>query len=115
MGGELSAGYSEALATSVGALLKRTQGLQFFRDRMFYTCVAYLNGALTEEEYRDELGIGSELAGTLIALEVVSAPSAKDEEMQKVEADFKKVSEMLQFIEQSIKQKEGTTVNTGGT
>jgi hypothetical protein len=114
VGGELAASYGEALATSVGTLLKRSQGLQFFRDRMFYTCVAYLTGALTEVEYKNELGIGSELAGTLIALELMSSPPAKDEEMQVIEADTKKLSEIIQLIKQNG-EKEETSVNTTGS
>jgi hypothetical protein len=47
--------FANALATSVAPLVKRTQGLQFFRDKMFYTCVAYLNGAIVEDEYRQQL------------------------------------------------------------
>lgn len=36
---------------SMGQLYRRSQSIQFLRDGMFYTCLAFLNGALTENEY----------------------------------------------------------------
>jgi hypothetical protein len=35
-------------------LFKRTQGVQFLRDGLFNLCQAYINGALTKQEYAQE-------------------------------------------------------------
>jgi hypothetical protein len=90
-----------ALVTSVAPLVKRTQGLQFFRDKLFYTCVAYLNGALAEDEYRQQLLSSAELASALIALELTSSPQEKTD-LQTVEADLKKSNDMLASLRDQI-------------
>jgi hypothetical protein len=82
-------------------LVKRTQDLQFFRDKMFYTCVAYLNGAIVEDQYRQQLLSSAELASALIALELTSNPQEKPD-LQSVEADLKKSNEMLSSLREEI-------------
>ncbi len=100
---DISAEFGNALATSVAPLVRRNQGLQFFRDKMFYTCVAYLNGALPEDEYRRQLSWSAELASSLIALELISSPPEKSD-AKTVETDLKKSNDMLQSLRSEIAQ-----------
>jgi hypothetical protein len=100
--------FANALATSVAPLVKRTQGLQFFRDKMFYTCVAYLNGAIVEDEYRQQLLSSAELASALIALELTSSPQEKtdlstvDADLQKSIAALASLRDQIDKIKQSL-------------
>ena len=103
IGGTGAVEFGNALATSVAPLVRRSQGLQFFRDKMFYTCVAYLNGALPEDEYRQQLSLSAELASALIAMELISSPPEKSD-VKTVEADLKKSNDMLQGLRSEIEQ-----------
>ena len=44
-------GIANTLATSVKQLFQRSQGVQLYRDGSFMLCNAYLNGALTPEQF----------------------------------------------------------------
>jgi hypothetical protein len=101
-GGQASAQVARALATAVEPLVKRSQGLQFFRDQTFYTCVAFLNGALDEAAYREQLVGTARLAAALIALEVSADPKLSQVDTNKAEADLTKALAMLDTIEKKV-------------
>jgi len=42
---------ASTFSSSVAPLLRRSQGLQFYRDGMYFLCVAYINRVITSEEY----------------------------------------------------------------
>lgn len=44
-------GFAQTLATSVKQLFQRSQGVQLYRDGTFMLCNAYLNGAITQEQF----------------------------------------------------------------
>lgn len=46
-----SAALNSSLSTAVGALLARSQGLQWQRDQMFYLCIEKMNGTISAAEY----------------------------------------------------------------
>lgn len=48
---EAQAAVARTFATSVTPLLRRSPGLQYHRDAMYYLCVAYLNRAITEAQF----------------------------------------------------------------
>jgi hypothetical protein len=68
--GNVSGGLASSFQTAVLPLVRRTQGLQYFRDGNFFACVAYLNGIISEDEYRQRLRDLQQVAGALIAQEV---------------------------------------------
>lgn len=99
-GGELDASFSKSIATEVAALLKRSQGLQFYRDQAFYTCVAYLNGVIDDTSYAAKLGENSNLAAELIGLEILTNKDVSNanlevtgaiDKLQKALEDLKKL------------------------
>jgi len=47
---ELKAQLAKSLATNFQSFLKRSQGLQLYRDAMYHLCQAFLNGAITGAE-----------------------------------------------------------------
>lgn len=48
--------FNKLLQTTIQALVKRSQGLQLYRDGMYNYCQAYLNGAFqNESEYKNKL------------------------------------------------------------
>jgi hypothetical protein len=62
-------------ATAAKQLLYRSQGLQLYRDGMFSLCVAYLNKAISEEEFKHSHKELLTIAGDLIKTEL---PLLKD-------------------------------------
>lgn len=70
-GGEVGVDFGKSIATEISALLKRSQGLQFYRDQAFYTCVAFLNGAIDYDIYKAKLSENAAAATQLIALEII--------------------------------------------
>jgi len=51
---ELKTELARSLVTSAGALTKRSQGLQVFRDGVFALCQARMNGFLTDPEFVEQ-------------------------------------------------------------
>lgn len=98
-GGEIATGFSKEIATEVAALLKRSQGLQFYRDQAFYTCVAYLNGVIDADVYRDRLSANSSSAAQLIALEIFT-----NKDVSNVDAVVKSALDKLKVIQDEIKK-----------
>jgi len=92
---EGAAEVQNAIATAVLPLLTRTQGLQFYRDLAFYNCVAYLNGALGQDEYRRRLTTNADLAADLIALQIVTDGKGGSAEPKATEADLAKAVGLL--------------------
>jgi hypothetical protein len=48
-----SAAFSKALETSAQFLFRRTQGIQLYRDGMYYLCQARMNRFIDDSEYKD--------------------------------------------------------------
>jgi hypothetical protein len=76
-GGQVAGGFSEAVAS----IALRTQTIQLLRDGYFRLCEAYLNGALSQEEYRSIILFIDEFIATVVAIEAIggtvqSAPVA---------------------------------------
>jgi hypothetical protein len=46
--------FNKLLQTTVQALVKRSQGLQLYRDAMYNYCQAYLNRAISETEFNEK-------------------------------------------------------------
>lgn len=78
---KISAEQMSELAEKIAPLIRRTQGLQFYRDGMYYICVAYLNSrylsgeqhsgmALTKSELMAEMGALRQQAYKLMLTEV---------------------------------------------
>lgn len=96
--GETKAGFSTAMAQSVGRIGPRTQTIQLLRDGLYRACEAFMNGIIDEEHYRtmilayDEtmitlLGIdGLTRGGAMPAPHLVSEAKA-DDQQQNPEAD----------------------------
>jgi len=61
---------TQALATSINSLFKRSQGVQFFRDGAFALCTAYLNGWMTDAQYSEAYKSLLTASTGLIALEM---------------------------------------------
>jgi hypothetical protein len=80
-GGEVAAEASKAISTAVAPLVKRSQGLQFFRDQAFYYCVGFLNGVIQNDTYAAHLTDSAQLAAALIALEILN-PGAKAQDQE---------------------------------
>jgi hypothetical protein len=68
--GEVSAGVSQALATTAQFLYKRTQGVQLYRDGMYHLCQARMNRYLNDDEYKEKSKILLEASVTLIEHEI---------------------------------------------
>lgn len=68
--GEISAGVSQALATTAQFLYKRTQGAQLFRDGMYHLCQARMNGYVNNEEYKIKSKDLLEASVKLITVEI---------------------------------------------
>jgi hypothetical protein len=101
-GGKLGVQGAKAVATAVEPLVRRSQGLQFHRDEAFYNCVAYLNGAIGEEEYARNLLANARLAAAIITLEVMRDPELAKAPEGKVEADLTKILATLDAVEKKV-------------
>jgi len=51
----VQAGISKTLSTASGALFRRTQGIQLYRDGAFFLCQAVMNGYIDAAEYQEAL------------------------------------------------------------
>jgi hypothetical protein len=67
---QASAQLATAFATVAKQLFYRSQGLQLYRDGMFSLCTAYLNGAIKEEEFKQNQRELLKVANELIAAEI---------------------------------------------
>ena len=61
---------STRAGTSVAALTRRTQGLQFYRDGVFAYCQARMNGFMSQDEYRVAMQFLRQDAVKLIEAEI---------------------------------------------
>lgn len=68
--GAVKAEIARAIATSVGALTKRTQGLQLYRDGVFALCQSRMNDFMSDEEYGTALRHLRDAAEKLIEIEI---------------------------------------------
>lgn len=80
VGVEGQAGLAAALATSLLPLARRTVGVEFLRDQSFYTCVAFLNGALDETEYAKRIEKVAEIAFVIMVLEIDASSRNTDQD-----------------------------------
>ncbi|MCB9958485.1 MAG: hypothetical protein H6843_07790 [Rhodospirillaceae bacterium] len=90
---EAQGAIARSFATAVMPLLQRSQGLELYRDGMYYLCIAHMNEIIDEEEFEamanDLLGrvvplIAAEIRGEIRALEARAAqppqsPSSVDD------------------------------------
>ena len=67
---QVKAELERQLATSIGALIKRSQGLQFFRDGVFALCQGAMNGFGDEKAIQHEFGELRKTAERLIMKEI---------------------------------------------
>jgi hypothetical protein len=67
--GQGSLTVATTFSSAVAPLLRRSQGLQFYRDGMYYNCVAFLNRAIDEQEFRAHANKLREDAFELIKLD----------------------------------------------
>ena len=67
--GKVDAKVAASLAEAVQTVGRRTQTIQLLRDGLYRACEAYINGALTEKEYRLLLSRIDDFAITLVAID----------------------------------------------
>ncbi|MEM7472770.1 MAG: hypothetical protein AAF340_15575 [Pseudomonadota bacterium] len=70
-----SASVSSSLSTAVGQLTRRSQGLQFMRDQMFYLCIERMNGTITPQQYAQMRHEVVRLSATMVNNEIKNLPS----------------------------------------
>ena len=80
---------TQALATSINSLFKRSQGVQFFRDGAFALCTAYLNGWMTTTDYSKAYESLLTASTGLIALEM---PNQKQHNLEDIQANADKAA-----------------------
>lgn len=101
--GGLGVNYGQALATAVAPLIQRSQGLQFYRDQAFYTCVAYLNGVIDADTYASKLLDNAQLAAQVMFVEIVKGDGPQQAgDLQQVEADLAKALEALKPLQSTL-------------
>jgi len=66
----LKAELAKSLLTSVAALTKRSQGLQFFRDGMFALCQSRMNNFIDNKGYLEQLILLRTVSQTMIMKEL---------------------------------------------
>jgi hypothetical protein len=66
---KVDAQLAASLAEAVQSVGRRTQSIQLLRDGLYRACEAYLNGAITANEYRLLLSRISAFAITLVAVD----------------------------------------------
>jgi hypothetical protein len=67
--GSGSLAVASTFSSSVAPLIRRSQGLQFYRDGMYYLCVAYINHVISQAEYNAQSGLLQKDARELIELD----------------------------------------------
>jgi len=75
-------GIAQALATSVKQLFQRSQGVQLYRDGTFMLCNAYLNGAITQDQFLKKHEKLLETVAPLIDKEIPELHRHKSDEAQ---------------------------------
>lgn len=69
--GQVKGELARSIATSIGALTKRSQGLQFFRDGVFALCQSRMNGFIEDEdEFKEQYYRLRDISADLIRLEI---------------------------------------------
>jgi hypothetical protein len=76
-GNVTEAGFERTLATSAGLLLRRSQGLQFYRDAIFALCQGAMNGITDKERIAELFAEISVRSADLIKAEINSPGWAK--------------------------------------
>lgn len=67
--GQVDAKLASSLAEAVQSIGRRTQTIQLLRDGLYRACEAYLNGAITHDEYRLLLSRISAFSVTVMAID----------------------------------------------
>ena len=67
--GKASAELATSLAEAVQTVGRRTQTIQLLRDGLYRACEAYLNGAITAQEYKLIISRVDDMAVTLVAID----------------------------------------------
>ena len=84
-GVEVDTEFVQSVASSMGPLLYRSQGLQWNRDNMAYVCNAYMNRRMSREKYIELVKEIMTMSKELIALELKNRPPI-NVNIEKVEA-----------------------------
>ncbi len=74
-GSSQSLAASRSLSTAVAQLTRRSQGLQFMRDQMFYLCIERLNGTISEAQYSQMRSEVVRLTAAMVNNEIEKLPS----------------------------------------
>lgn len=67
--------FGSSLTTAISQLTRRSQGLQWLRDQMFYLCIERMNGVITNDQYFGERIRLSEISKGLILSEIDKLPA----------------------------------------
>ena len=67
--GKVDAKLASSVAEAVQSVGRRTQTIQLLRDGLYRACEAYMNGAITQEEYRLLLARISAFSVTILAID----------------------------------------------
>lgn len=67
---EVGAEFSKAYASTAQKLMNRSQGLQLYRDGMYFLCQGFFNGVIPKEEFKDKSISLLETVRDLIKLEI---------------------------------------------
>lgn len=67
---QAKADFAKALSTNGSAISRRTQGAQYLRDSLYNLCQAYLNGAISELEYKAQATTVLQNSAKLIEIEL---------------------------------------------
>ncbi|WP_293368831.1 hypothetical protein [Nevskia sp.] len=84
--GEAKAELNRQLATTVNALLDRSQGLQLFRDGAFHLCLAWQNGIIDGATYVSQYVVLLDKTSALIGEEIKLKGSRTTEKAAKADA-----------------------------
>lgn len=76
---QAKADIAKALTTQGSALLKRTQGAQFWRDGLYSLCQAHVNDAIKNDQYDMQLKTLMQETAKLIAMEILLMYAKQEE------------------------------------
>jgi hypothetical protein len=71
-GGSGAAGLASTFSSQISQLLRRSQGLQLYRDGMYYLCVAYINRIISAADYKANSDMLLRTAMELIKIEAAN-------------------------------------------
>lgn len=91
--GEAQAELKRELATTVNALLDRSQGLQLFRDGAFHLCLARQNGAIKDAEYAAQYSALLSQTADLIRAEIAAMEARNARRAAQAAADSQSASD----------------------